>query len=197
MWGINMTNTRILLDLCNPRLGDVIAVPPPLSLWRQKTWSADGPVRQPIGTQDGGGGSGKSVYTGWPRFKIVLAVTLQWWGGSTRCTRLIFINFISRSKKVKPKSKSCIKHSFTVYKLLRLWYFVSVLNLKFLDQLERMYCKDTPFFRPFYIGAPKGPFLPGLIHLWSVALSRIDSRWKKSAYMRGTTVPTYLKREPL
>jgi hypothetical protein len=32
-----------------------------------------------------------------------------------------------------------------------------------LDQLERRYCKDTPFFRPFYIGAPKGPFLPGLI----------------------------------
>jgi hypothetical protein len=31
-----------------------------------------------------------------------------------------------------------------------------------LDQLERRYCKDTPFFRPFYIGAPKGPFLPGL-----------------------------------
>jgi hypothetical protein len=33
----------------------------------------------------------------------------------------------------------------------------------FLDQLERRYCKDTPSFRPFYIGAPKGPFLPGLI----------------------------------
>jgi hypothetical protein len=32
-----------------------------------------------------------------------------------------------------------------------------------LDQLERRYCKDTPFFRPFYIGAPKGPFLPGLM----------------------------------
>jgi hypothetical protein len=28
-----------------------------------------------------------------------------------------------------------------------------------LDQLERRYCKDTPFFRPFYIGAAKGPFL--------------------------------------
>jgi hypothetical protein len=75
---------------------------------------------------------------------------------------LIFINFISRSKKVKPKSKSCIKHLFTVNKLLRLWYFVSVLNLKFLDQLEKRHCKDTPFFRPFYIGAPKGPFLWGL-----------------------------------
>jgi hypothetical protein len=31
-----------------------------------------------------------------------------------------------------------------------------------LDQLERRYCKDTPFFRPFYIGVAKGPFLPGL-----------------------------------
>ncbi len=76
---------------------------------------------------------------------------------------LIFINLISRSKKVKPKSKSCIKHLFTVNKLLRLWYFVSVLNLKFLDQLERRHCKDTPFFRPFYIRALKGPFLWGLI----------------------------------
>jgi hypothetical protein len=45
---------------------------------------------------------------------------------------------------------------------LRLWYFVIVLNLKFLDQLERRHCKDTPFFRPFYIGAPKGPFWWGL-----------------------------------
>ncbi len=25
-----------------------------------------------------------------------------------------------------------------------------------------MHCKDTPFFRPFYIWAPKGPFLWGL-----------------------------------
>ena len=79
---------------------------------------------------------------------------------------LIFINFISRSKKVKPKSKSCRKHLFTVNKLLRLWYFVSVLNLKFLDQLERRHCKDTPFFRPFYIRAPKGPFLWGLINIF-------------------------------
>jgi hypothetical protein len=75
---------------------------------------------------------------------------------------LIFINFISRSKKWNQKSKSCIKRLYTVNKPLRLWYFVSVLNLKFLDQLERRHCKDTPFFRAFYIGAPKGPFLWGL-----------------------------------
>jgi hypothetical protein len=43
-----------------------------------------------------------------------------------------------------------------------------------LDQLERRYCKDTPFFRPFYIGAPKGPFLPGL----SIAGNLPDSRIK-------------------
>ena len=55
-------------------------------------------------------------------------------------------------------------------KLLRLWYFVSVLNFKFLDQLERRYCKDTPFFRPFYIGARKGPFLWGL-NSWPTCLS--------------------------
>jgi hypothetical protein len=41
-----------------------------------------------------------------------------------------------------------------------------------LDQLERRYCKDTPFFRPFYIGAPKGPFLPGLS--MSVLLSQMN-----------------------
>jgi hypothetical protein len=40
-----------------------------------------------------------------------------------------------------------------------------------LDQLERRYCKDTPFFRPFYIGAPKGPFLPGLsITTWNIQI---------------------------
>jgi hypothetical protein len=166
MWGINMTNTRILWALCHHTCSDVIPVSP-LSLRRPKTWLRDGPLHQPIGRQDGGG-SGKSVYVEWLRYKSVLAVTLQGWGGSTRCilyNSLIFINFISRSKKVKPKSKSCIKHLFTVNKLLRLWYFVSVLNLKFLDQLERRHCKDTPFFRPFYIGAPKGPFLWGLSFL--------------------------------
>ncbi len=68
------------------------------------------------------------------------------------------------------KSKSCIKHLFTVNKLLRLWYFVSVLNLKFLDQLERRHCKETPFFRPFYIGAPKGPFLWGLTSCFWLSL---------------------------
>jgi hypothetical protein len=29
----------------------------------------------------------------------------------------------------------------------------------FLDQLERRHCKDTPYIRPFYIGAPNRPFL--------------------------------------
>jgi hypothetical protein len=37
--------------------------------------------------------------------------------------------------------------------------FFIILNLKFLDQLEKRHCKDTPFFRPFYIGVRKGPFL--------------------------------------
>jgi hypothetical protein len=36
-----------------------------------------------------------------------------------------------------------------------------ILNLKFLDQLERRHCKDTPFFRPFYIGEQKGHFYEG------------------------------------
>ncbi len=70
-------------------------------------------------------------------------------------------------KRWNQKRKSCIKHLVTVNKLLRLWYFVRVLNLKFLDQLERRHCKDTPFFRPFYIGAPKGPFLWGLRSSWT------------------------------
>ncbi len=85
MWGINMTNTRILWALCHPTCSDVVPVSP-LSLRRPKTWLRDGPLRQPIGRQDGGGGSGKSVYVEWRRYKSVLAVTLQGWGGSTRCT---------------------------------------------------------------------------------------------------------------
>ncbi len=76
---------------------------------------------------------------------------------------LIFINFISRSKKVKSKMLTCVWRLCSANKLLRLWHFFIILNLKFLDQLERKPCKDTPFFRPFYIGgAPKGPFLWGL-----------------------------------
>ncbi len=31
-----------------------------------------------------------------------------------------------------------------------------------------------------------------LIHPWSLALSRIDSRWKKKAYLRGTPIPLCL-----
>ena len=68
-----------------------------------------------------GGESGKSVYVGWRRYKIVLAITLQGGGGQYKMyNSLIFINFISNSKKVNPKSKSCRKHLFTVIKLLRL-----------------------------------------------------------------------------
>jgi hypothetical protein len=93
-----MTNTRILSALCHPGCGDVIPVPPSPSNGqkrdrvvsrseplRQPIGRQDGgsvPLRQPVGTQDGGGGeSGKSVYVEWPRFKIILAITLQGWGG--------------------------------------------------------------------------------------------------------------------
>jgi hypothetical protein len=72
---------------------------------------------------------------------------------------LIFINFISRSKKVKTKMLTCVWSLCSANKTLT---FFIILNLKFLDQLERRHCKDTPYFRPFYIGAPKGPFLWGL-----------------------------------
>ncbi len=65
--------------------------------------------------------------------------------------------------------------------LLRLWYFVSVLNLKFLDQLERRHCKDTHFFRPFYIGAPKGPFLWGLKKTILYSTLVLKNPYKKSA----------------
>ncbi len=69
-----MTNTRILLALCHPRLGDVIPVPPPLppadknvmpsELLRQPIGRQDGaivPPRQLIGTQDGGGGVERQI----------------------------------------------------------------------------------------------------------------------------------------
>jgi hypothetical protein len=39
-----------------------------------------------------------------------------------------------------------------------------------LDQLERRHCKDTPYFRPFYIGAPKGPFLWGLTEICTLSV---------------------------
>ncbi len=39
--------------------------------------------------------------------------------------------------------------------------FFSVLNLKFLDQLERRHCKDTPYFRPLTSGCQKGHFYEG------------------------------------
>jgi hypothetical protein len=100
---------------------------------------------------------------------------------------LIFINFISRSKKWNQKSKSCIKRLFTVNKLLRLWYFVSVLNLKFLDQLERRHCKDTPYFRPFYIGAPKGPFL------WGLRFIMLSIRWPKKNSITCILTPNNFK----
>jgi hypothetical protein len=133
---------------------------------RQPIGRQDGgsvPLRQPIGTQDGWGRAATQYMQNGQGLKSPLPSRCRGGGWQyKKYNSVIFINFISRSKKVKPKSKSCRKHFFTVYKLLRLWYFVSVLNLKFLDQLERRHCKDTPFFRPFYIGAPKGPFLPGL-----------------------------------
>jgi hypothetical protein len=47
-----MTNTRILLDLCHPRLGDVIPVPPPLPPADKNVMRSE-PLRQPIGRQDG------------------------------------------------------------------------------------------------------------------------------------------------
>ncbi len=97
-----MTNTRILLDLCHPRLGDVIAVPPPLPLAAKNVigrWAGP-PANRNAGW---GRGSGKSVYTGWPRFKIVLAVTLQWWGAVQDVQQAHLHKFISRSKKGETK----------------------------------------------------------------------------------------------
>jgi hypothetical protein len=51
-----------------------------------------------------------------------------------------------------------------------------------LDQLERRYCKDTPFFRPFYIGAPKGPFLPGLMDstVWTRLQPKLSFHFAKA-----------------
>jgi hypothetical protein len=48
-----MTNTRILLALCHPRLGDVIPVPPPPLPPADKNVMRSEPLRQPIGRQDG------------------------------------------------------------------------------------------------------------------------------------------------
>ncbi len=123
-------------------------------------WWAGAPANRKAGW--GGGGAVNRHMKNGEGMKVSLLSRCRGGGQYKMYNSLIFINFISKSEKVKPKSKSCIKHLFTVNKLLRLWYFVSVLNLKFLDQLERRHCKDTPFLRPFYNGAPKGPFLWGL-----------------------------------
>ena len=132
-----MTNTRILGALRHPTSNDVVPGPPSPSKVQtcDRILSRSLPLRQPIGRQDGSsvpprqsnrnagwvGESGNSVNAEWPRIKIALAVTWQGGGGQYKMYKsIIFINFISRSKKVKPKSKSCRKHFFTVYKLLRL-----------------------------------------------------------------------------
>jgi hypothetical protein len=47
-----MTNTRILLALCHPRLGDVIPVSPPLPPADKNVMRSE-PLCQPIGRQDG------------------------------------------------------------------------------------------------------------------------------------------------
>ncbi len=58
---------------------------------------------------------------------------------------------------------------------------------------KRMCClkyllSEKKFTGPLHLILPTFfcEWLQSLIHLRSVALSRIDSRWKKSAYMRGT-----------
>ena len=129
-----MTNTKILLDLCHPRLGDVIPVSPPLppadknvmrsEPLRQPIGRQDGasvPLRQPIGTHDGWGRAANQYMLNGQGLKSPLPSRCRGGRGQYKMyNSVIFINFISRSKKVKPKSKSCIKHFFTVNKLLRL-----------------------------------------------------------------------------
>ncbi len=57
-----------------------------------------------------------------------------------------------------------------------------------------LYFEASPLWekitRPLHLNPTHISFgrLQLLIHSWSVALSRIDSRWKKSAHLRGTTV---------
>jgi hypothetical protein len=81
-----MTNTRILLDLCHPRLGDVIPVPPPPLPLAAKNVIGDGPVRQPIGTQDGEGGAANQSIQDGQGLKSSLQSRCRSGGGSTRCT---------------------------------------------------------------------------------------------------------------
>ncbi len=162
MWGINVTNTRIFCILCHPACGGVILVSP-FSPFQPKTWQRDGPTSpSPEMGRRGGGRTGKSAHVEWRRQQKILAVTCWGVGAVQDVQSIIFINLISRSKKVKPKMLTCVWSLCSATKLLRLWHFVSVLNLKFLDQLERRHCKDTPYFRPFYIGLPNRPFLWGL-----------------------------------
>ncbi len=91
---------------------------------------------------------------------------------------LIFINFISRSKKVKPKMLTCVWRLCNANKLLRLWHFFYP-QLKIFGSAGEKALQGHSFFRPFYIGAPKGPFLWGLI---AVSNCNLVPGWLQQLY---------------
>ncbi len=76
---------------------------------------------------------------------------------------IIFIKFVSRSKKLKPKLLSCVWSRCSVDTLTFCWCH----RLQFLDQLERKDCKGLQNLWPFCNRAPKGPFWQGLSLYWS------------------------------
>jgi hypothetical protein len=62
----------------------------------------------------GGGGDRQTMYVGWPREQRVLALTWQGWGWQYKMYKsIIFMNFISRSKKWNQKVK-VVNNAFLV-----------------------------------------------------------------------------------
>ena len=77
------------------------------------------------------GREGGGPMIGWPRIKRSLQSHVGGGGQYKMYKNIIFINLISRSKKVKPKMLTCVWSLCSGKKLLKLWHFVSVLTYKF------------------------------------------------------------------
>ncbi len=124
MWGINVTNTRIFCVLSHPACGGVIPVSPSPRASQKRDrvmgptpppprWAAERGGDRQIGTCR----MAKGLKDPCPHVAGV--------GGQYKMyNSLIFINFISRSKKVKPKMLTCVWSLCSANKLLRLWHFL-------------------------------------------------------------------------
>jgi hypothetical protein len=104
--------------------------------------------------------SGKSCYKNQRKWKLYLYIY---------CSALykrVYLSTLTLIRMTKDDLKADLKNETKKVKVvlsISCWDFdILLVSSKFLDQLERRHCKDTPYFRPFYIGATNRPFLGGL-----------------------------------